>query len=137
MYSPLRGSVLYRIFMDKKKILLVDDETQLVDMLKLRLEANNYEVVVAYDGNQALEKAHSEQPDLILLDLLLPKLDGYTVCGLLKKDSKYAHIPIVMLTARTQEADKKMGKEVGADEYITKPFDTQFLLKRIRDFLGG
>ncbi|UCG35811.1 MAG: response regulator [Candidatus Omnitrophota bacterium] len=123
--------------MKKKKILLVDDEPQLVDTLKLRLEANDYEVVIAYDGNQALERVRSEQPDLIVLDLLLPKLDGYTVCGLLKRDSKHAHIPIVMLTARTQEADIKMGKEVGADEYITKPFEPKILLEKISNLLGG
>ncbi len=123
--------------MDKKKILLVEDEPQLVDMLKLRLEANNYEVAIAYDGKQALEKAQTEQPDLIILDLLLPKLDGYTVCGLLKKDARHAHIPIVVLTARAQEADIKMGKEVGADEYITKPFEPKVLLEKINNLLGG
>ena len=123
--------------MDKKKILLVEDEPQLVDMLKLRLEANNYEVAIAYDGKQALEKTQTEQPDLIILDLLLPKLDGYTVCGLLKKDSRHAHIPIVVLTARAQEADIKMGKEVGADEYITKPFEPKVLLEKINNLLGG
>ena len=108
--------------MNKKKILLVEDEKVLIETVTLRLEANGYEVIPAYDGFEGLEKAKKEKPDLIILDLMLPKMDGYKVCGLLKADTRYNKIPIIMFTARAQESDKKMGKEVGADAYITKPF---------------
>lgn len=121
--------------MDKKKILVVDDETQLVDMIKMRLEANNYEVITANDGQEALQKARSQSPDLIILDLMLPKLDGYKVCRMLKFDEKYKSIPIIMLTARVQETDKKMGEEVGAEAYIIKPFESQALLSKIEELL--
>ena len=121
--------------MAKKRILVVDDEVQLVEMVKIRLEANDYEIITAYDGQEALEKARNEKPDLIILDLRLPKLDGYTVCRMLKFDEKYKSIPILMFTARVQESDKKMGQEVGADAYITKPFDPQILLSKIKEFI--
>jgi len=119
-----------------KKILLVDDETDLVEMVKMRLEANGYEVVPAYDGQDGLEKARSLKPDLIILDLMLPKMDGYKVCRMLKFDEKYKNIPIVLFTARVQEADQKMGEEVGANAYITKPFEPQALLDKIKELLG-
>ncbi|MFA4889684.1 MAG: response regulator [Candidatus Omnitrophota bacterium] len=121
--------------MDKKKLLLVDDESELVDMVKMRLEASGYTVSTAYDGMEALEKAKKEKPDLIILDLMLPKMDGYKVCGLLKADTRYSKIPIIMFTARAQESDKKMGEEVGADAYITKPFEPQALLEKIKELL--
>jgi len=119
-----------------KKILVVDDEKELVEMIKMRLEASGYEVIPAYDGQEALEKARKEKPDLIVLDLMLPKIDGYKVCRMLKFDEKYKHIPIIMFTARAQEEDKKLGEEVGADAYITKPFESQALLKKIKELLG-
>ncbi|NQT94853.1 MAG: response regulator [Candidatus Omnitrophica bacterium] len=122
--------------MAAKKILLVDDETDMVDIVKLRLEANGYEVITAYDGQEALDKAKTESPDLIILDLMLPKIDGYKVCRLLKFDQKYKSIPIIMFTARVQDEDKKMGEEVGADAYITKPFEPQVLLSKIKELLG-
>jgi len=118
-----------------KKILVVDDEPQLVELLKIRLEANDYEVLVASDGQEGLKMARNKKPDLIILDLMLPKIDGFTVCRMLKFDEKYKNIPIIMFTARAQETDKKLGREVGADEYITKPFDPQVLLKKIEDLL--
>lgn len=121
--------------MDKKKILIVDDESQLVDMVKMRLEASDYEVITAYDGKEGLDKARGERPDLIILDLMLPKMNGYEVCQLLKFDQKYKDIPIILFTARTQEGDKKTGFEVGADAYITKPFESQVLLGKIRELL--
>ena len=86
--------------MSKKRILLVDDETDLVEMVKFRLEANDYEVLTAGDGQAALEIARKERPDLIILDVMLPKMDGYKVCSLLKKDTRYANIPIMMFTAK-------------------------------------
>lgn len=122
--------------MSKKRILVVDDETELVNTIKMRLETNDYEVLVAYDGYEALEKARKEKPDLIVLDLILPKMDGYKVCGLLKRDTRYARIPIIMLTARVREEDKKMGEEMGAEAYITKPFEPQILLEKIKELLG-
>jgi DNA-binding response OmpR family regulator len=118
-----------------KKILVVDDEAQLVDMVKMRLEANNYEVIAAYDGQEGLEKAKKEKPDLIILDLMLPKMDGYKVCGLLKADARYNKIPIIMFTARAQKSDKQMGQEVGADAYIAKPFGASVLLTKISELL--
>jgi len=118
-----------------KKILIVDDEPQLVELLKIRLEANDYEVLVAVDGKEGLKIARSKKPDLIILDLMLPKIDGFALCRMLKFDEKYKNIPIIMFTARAQESDKKLGKEVGADAYITKPFDPQVLLKKIEDLL--
>ena len=121
--------------MAKKRILLVDDEQGLVEMIKMRLEASDYEVIAAYDGAEALELARREKPDLIILDLMLPKMDGYKVCGLLKKDSRYASIPIVMFTAKAQEEDLKLGREVGADAYITKPFKPQALISKIGELL--
>lgn len=121
--------------MDRKRILLVDDETELVDMVKMRLEAYNYEVITAYDGQEALDKAHREKPELIILDLMLPKIDGYKVCRMLKFDEKYKHIPIIMFTARAQEEDERLGQEVGADAYITKPFEPQVLVGKIKELL--
>lgn len=121
--------------MDKKKILLVDDEKDLVEAVKLRLEANNYEVIPAFDGQEALAQARRSKPDLIILDLMLPKIDGYKVCRMLKFDEKYKKIPIIMFTARAQESDKKLGEEVGADAYITKPFESQALLAKIKELL--
>ncbi len=121
--------------MNKKKILLVEDEKVLIETVTLRLEAFGYEVISAYDGFEGLEKAKKEKPDLIILDLMLPKMDGYKVCGLLKADTRYNKIPIIMFTARAQESDKKMGQDVGADAYITKPFEPQLLLEKIRELL--
>lgn len=120
---------------NKKRILLVEDETDLVEMVKLRLEANGYEVLTAYDGQEALEKARREKPDLIVLDLMLPKIDGYKVCRMLKFDEKYKNIPILMFSARAQDSDKKLGEEVGADAYVTKPFEPEILLGKIKELL--
>ena len=119
-----------------KRILVVDDEVQLVEMVKIRLEANGYEVLSAYDGQEALDKARAEKPDLMILDLMLPKLDGYKVCRMLKFDEKYKSIPIILFTARVQESDKETGSQVGADAYITKPFEPQVLLAKIKELLG-
>lgn len=122
--------------MDKKKILLIDDEKDLVETVSFRLESLGYTVIPAYEGQEGLDKARRENPDLIILDLMLPKLDGYKICRMLKFDEKYKHIPIIMFTARAQEQDKKMGEEVGADAYITKPFDSKTLLDEIARLLG-
>ena len=118
-----------------RKILIVDDEPDMVEMLKIRLEAAGYSTMTAQDGQEALRLAREEGPDLIILDLMLPKLDGYKVCRLLKFDKKYKHIPIIMFTARAQDSDIKLGKDVGADAYMTKPFDAQALMVKVSQLL--
>jgi two-component system alkaline phosphatase synthesis response regulator PhoP len=122
--------------MSKKRILVVDDEVDLVETVRFSLELEGYEVLVAYNGEEALNQARKENPDLILLDLMLPKLDGYKVCRLLKFDERYKHIPILMLTAKIQEKDKITGMETGANEYITKPFDMDELMKKVKGYLN-
>ena len=122
--------------MDKKKVLIVDDEPDIVTALKFNLELENFECIEAYDGEEALLKAKNENPDLILLDIMLPKINGYKVSRLLKFDESYKHIPIIMLTARAQEKDIKVGEETGADEYITKPFEMDKLMSVITKYLG-
>ncbi|MEI8011111.1 MAG: response regulator [Candidatus Omnitrophota bacterium] len=119
-----------------RKILIVDDEKDMSDILTLRLEANGYQVIKAYDGQEGLEMAHRENPDLMILDLMLPKMEGYKVCRLIKFDQKYKNIRIILFSARAQESDKKMGADVGADAYIVKPFDPVVLLAKIRELLG-
>ena len=121
--------------MSKKRILLVDDETQIVELVKIRLEAAGFEVVAAYDGEAALEKARTAKPDLIILDLMLPKMDGYKVCGLLKKDARYNKIPIILFSAKAQTKDIDLGRELGADAYVTKPFEAKELLAKVEGLL--
>ncbi|MDD5409390.1 MAG: response regulator [Candidatus Omnitrophica bacterium] len=121
--------------MPKKRILLIEDEADMVYALNIQLEALNFEVLSASDGQAGLDMARKEKPDLIILDLMLPKIDGYKICRLLKFDEKYKKIPIIMFTARAQEQDKKLGQEVGADAYITKPFDSKALLDKISALL--
>jgi len=122
--------------MNPKKILVVDDEVDLVETVRFPLEMEGYHVLVSYNGEDALNQARKENPDLILLDLMLPKLDGYKVCRLLKFDERYKHIPILMLTAKTQEKDKVLGLETGANEYITKPFEMGYLMEKVKEYLG-
>ena len=123
--------------MNKKRILVVEDEEDLRKMLKFRLEGLNYEVSEAGDGLEGLNKARTTKPDLIIMDLMLPKMDGYKVCGLLKPDARFSRIPIIMFTARAQEKDKEMAKEVGADAYITKPFEPEVLVGKIEELLAS
>ena len=119
----------------KKRILVVEDQAVIVGMLKMRLEANNYEVITAGDGQEGLEKAHQENPNLIILDVMLPKMNGYKVCQLLKADPKYSKIPIIISSGRTPQEVGKMGKEVGVDAYISKPFEAEVLLSKIKELL--
>ncbi|MCX5687872.1 MAG: response regulator [Candidatus Omnitrophica bacterium] len=121
--------------MDKKRILIVDDEEDILNVLRFRLEANNYEVLSASDGQEGLNKARSEKPNLIILDLMLPKLDGYKVCRMLKFDESYKAIPIIIFTARAQKNDEELGMEMGADAYIAKPFEPAILLGKIKELL--
>lgn len=121
--------------MDKKKILIIDDEPDLVEMLSMRLEANGYQVIISFDGQEGFDKARAEEPDLIILDLMLPKIDGYKICRMLKLDEKYKDIPVILFTARTQESDIKLGKDAGADAYLIKPFEPQILLEQIKGLI--
>jgi DNA-binding response OmpR family regulator len=122
--------------MESKKILVVDDEVDLAETLRFPLEMEGFTVLVSHNGEDGLHQARKEKPDLILLDLMLPKLDGYKVCRLLKFDDRYKHIPILMLTAKTQEKDKLLGMETGANEYITKPFEMDELLEKVKAYLN-
>ena len=122
--------------MKPKKILVVDDEVDLVETVRFPLEMEGFDVLVSYNGEDALNQARKESPDLIILDLMLPKLDGYKVCRLLKFDERYKHIPILMLTAKTQEKDKTIGMETGANEYITKPFEMDYLMEKVKAYLN-
>lgn len=111
------------------KVLVVDDEKPIAEILKFNLENEGYEVVCAYDGNEAVELAESEDPDLILLDLMLPEKDGNEVCREIRKTK---NMPIIMLTAKDSEIDKVLGLELGADDYVTKPFSTRELIARVK-----
>ena len=122
---------------NKKKILLVDDEQDMVYAVKMQLEADGFQVLTAKDGQEGLDKARKENPGLIILDLMLPKIDGYKVCRMLKFDEKYKKIPIIIYTARAQAVDEKLGYEVGADAYMTKPFDPKKLLAKINELLNS
>lgn len=112
-----------------QKILVVDDEASICDLLKINLEAEGYEVSLAYDGRSALEKVEAFKPDLIILDVMLPEIDGFEVC---KKITFEKSIPIIMLTAKSDLVDKVLGLEIGADDYITKPFHPRELLARVK-----
>ncbi len=121
--------------MPAKKILVVDDEVNILTIMEARLLASGYEVIMASDGQEGLAKARNEKPDIIILDIMLPKLDGYKVCRLLKADEQYKHIPIILLSARTQDSDLEIGKQQGADAYVTKPFTADVLLGKIQELL--
>ena len=118
-----------------RKILVVDDEPVLVETMAYNLEQAGYQVTTATDGMSALEAARRETPDLVILDIMLPELDGLEVCRLLRRASNTATIPIMMLTAKGEEIDKVVGLEVGADDYVTKPFGRRELLARVRALL--
>ncbi len=118
------------------KILIVDDEEDIVESLSFMLQTQGYETICAYDGEEGLKLAKEENPDLIMLDVMMPKINGYKICRLLKYDAKYKNIPIIMLTARSQESDKAIGEETGADEYITKPFEFNDVLEIMQKYIG-
>ena len=121
--------------MTKAHILAVDDEEDILELIQYNLEKEGYVVSRATTGENALTLARSQRPDLILLDLMLPGIDGFDICKILKNDSKTVHIPIVMLTAKGEEIDVVTGLELGADDYITKPFSPRVLIARIRAVL--
>ena len=115
-----------------KRILAVDDEPDILSMMESWLGDLGFEVLSAANGEKAFKMAREEKPNLIILDIMLPKMNGYKVCGLLKKDSRYAKIPIILFSARVQEEDKRLGQEVGADAYVSKPFEPDALLGKIQ-----
>jgi two-component system phosphate regulon response regulator PhoB len=119
----------------RSKILVVDDEPEAVELIEFNLKQAGFDVVTAADGAEALKKARASPPSLILLDLMLPEVDGLEVCKILRRDPATARIPIVMVTAKAAEIDRVLGLELGADDYITKPFSPRELVLRIKKIL--
>ena len=113
----------------KKRVLIVEDEKSIVDILRFNLEKEGYAALTAYDGEAGLDQALKENPDLILLDVMLPKMNGFDVCRILRE--KGSSVPVIILTAREEETDKVLGLEIGADDYITKPFSMRELIARV------
>ena len=120
-----------------KKILVADDEPYILMALTDAVEMEGYECVTAVNGQEALQKAREEHPDLIMLDIMMPYMDGYEVCRELKADPPTREIPVIMLTAKSQQVDIQKGKEVGADDYITKPFRPSTLRKKFNEVLDA
>jgi two-component system alkaline phosphatase synthesis response regulator PhoP len=122
--------------MHKGKILVVDDEVYILHILEFSLGAEGFEVITASNGEVAVEKAIQEKPDLIVLDIMMPVLDGYETCRRLKRESETKHIPVILLTAKGREADKRLGFEVGAIDYVVKPFSPNRLVGRVEEIIG-
>ena len=118
-----------------KKILIVDDEQDIVESLKFVLETEDFTCYSAFNGEDGLRLAKEIMPDLIILDVMMPKINGYKISRLLKYDAKYKDIPILMVTARSQDEDKLIGEETGADEYITKPFELDEVVEKVKQYL--
>ncbi len=126
--------------MEKKRILLVDDDADFTEATKLLLESRYYEVTVAHDGKEGLKKAQTEEPNMIILDVMMPEMNGYQVCAHLKADPKYRHIPILLLTAvgdaiPTTSYTKEMGMKIEADDYIPKPIEPIEIVERVEKLL--
>ena len=119
----------------KKNILIVEDEPDAVELLELHLKNAGYDVTVAEDGDEALRKIHKSIPDLVILDLMIPEINGLEVCKVIRKDPATESIPVVMCTAKASEIDKVLGLELGADDYITKPFSPRELVLRVKNLL--
>lgn len=119
----------------KQKVLVIDDEPDAVELVAFNLKEAGFEVVTAGDGAEALKKARANLPDLILLDVMLPEVDGLEVCKILRRDPATAGIPVIMLTAKAAEIDRILGLELGADDYITKPFSPRELVLRVKKML--
>ncbi len=119
------------------RILIVDDERSIVKVIRKQLEIAGYEVAVSLDGEDGLAKAQAWRPDVIILDVMLPRVNGYEVCATLKADQDLRQIPILMLTARAQPPDREQGLRSGADIFLTKPFDLEDLLRQVQALLNG
>ncbi len=120
---------------NSKKILLVEDEPDVLQVTKKTLESANYDVVAVSDGKEALEIARKVLPDLIILDILLPSIDGYKICGILKHDVQYMTIPILILSGRAKPKDRELGIKVGANGYLTKPFELKIFLQKVAELI--
>lgn len=118
-----------------EKVLIVDDEEHIVELIKFNLEKDGYKTICAYNGADALKLAKKENPKLVLLDVMLPQMDGYDVCREIRRDESIASMPIIMITAKGEEIDKILGLELGADDYITKPFSVRELTARVKAVL--
>ena len=123
--------------MNKEKLLVVDDEKDFVGFISERLEAKGFDVLKAFDGKEGFKMAQSERPDLIILDVVMPEMNGYDVCRNLKTDANYKDIPIIMLTAKFQPNDIIFGKEMGTDAYLTKPLELELLLHTVNTLLSS
>lgn len=123
--------------MGRKRILVVDDEVYIAHILEFSLGMEGYEVITAICGNEALAKADEQHPDLIVLDIMMPEIDGYEVCRRLRADERFSDIPVILLTAKHSTEDKQKGMEVGASAYMTKPFRPAELIEKIRELLGN
>ena len=121
--------------MSRGKILVVEDDRDIVEMVEYNLKQEGYETIHAYNGEKGIDLAGDEKPDLIILDLMLPAIDGFEVCKTLKQQQSTSRIPIIILSAKSRETDKVVGLELGADDYITKPFSPRELIARIRAVL--
>jgi len=120
----------------KGKILVVDDEINITQILEFSIGAEGYEVIAAQNGEEAIDKARREQPDLIILDIMMPIIDGYEACRILKANPLTKNIPVILLTAKGRDIDKRLGYEVGATDYIIKPFSPNKLIDRIHKLLS-
>jgi DNA-binding response OmpR family regulator len=121
--------------MSERKVLVVDDEENIIQILEFSIAAEGYEVVTASNGEEAIEKARKEQPNLIILDIMMPKVDGYEACRVIKSNPLTKKIPVILLTAKGREIDKRLGFEVGAADYIVKPFSPSKLIEKINEYL--
>jgi len=120
---------------DKKRLLLVEDDLYSSETLKFALEAKGYEVVLATNGKEALNLVREKHPQLIILDIMLPKMDGYHFCRLIKFDARFKDIPVIIVSSKIQEADKKLGIACGGNEYVTKPYDINNLVNMVEGYL--
>ena len=120
-----------------RQILLVEDDLYSAETLKFALEAKNHKVSLAANGRDALNMVNTEIPQLIILDIMMPKMDGYHFCRLLKFDTRFKHIPVIIVSSKIQDADRKLGLACGGDEYITKPYDLNMLINTVEKYLDS
>ena len=121
--------------MDRKRILVVDDEIYIVHILEFTLTMEGFDVITAADGDEALRRIEQDRPDLVVLDIMMPRLDGYEVCRRLRQDEEWRELPIILLSAKGRQIDRETGLSLGADDYIIKPFSPRRLLEKIRGLL--